>query len=296
MKIRLILNFILFSITPLVLIAQDPVKTTNDFVNEDFSYFLANVSYINDNVFMGRRDSIAAPYLFPSIGYYNKSGFFADASLSFLTGSEANRVDLILLSAGYNFNSNNFSGGISGTAYFFSDESYNVMSSVLGDLTGTISYDFQVVEATFSLSSYFNDGSSTDIITGLMLDRTFYAINKNLMINPNISLYAGTQNFYEQYYRSSRLGNRKGNGMGNSGSGTAQPNTINIDEVQKFKVLNIELAIPLHYNYRHFFFSFYPMMAFPQSSATIINEDTIIEEDLKPVFYWSVGISYWFKS
>ncbi|MGB5360236.1 MAG: hypothetical protein WBN27_09875, partial [Eudoraea sp.] len=172
MKIRLILNFILFSITPLVLIAQDPVKTTNDFVNEDFSYFLANVSYINDNVFMGRRDSIAAPYLFPSIGYYNKSGFFADASLSFLTGSEANRVDLILLSAGYNFNSNNFSGGISGTAYFFSDESYNVMSSVLGDLTGTISYDFQVVEATFSLSSYFNDGSSTDIITGLMLDRT----------------------------------------------------------------------------------------------------------------------------
>lgn len=296
MKIRLILNFFLFSITPLVLIAQDPVKTTNDIVNEDFSYFLANVSYINDNVFMGRRDSIAAPYLFPSIGYYNKSGFFADASLSFLTGSEANRVDLFLLSTGYNFNLNKFSGGISGTAYFFNEESFNVMSSVLGDLTGIISYDFEVMEASFSLSSYFNDGSSTDIITGLMLDRTFYAINKNLMIIPNISLYAGTQNFYEQYYRSSRLGNRKGNDMGNSGSGTAESNTINIDEVQKFKVLNIELAIPLHYNYRHFFFSFYPMMAFPQSSATIINEDTIVEEDLKPVFYWSAGISYWFKS
>ena len=296
MKIRLILSFFLFSTVPLVLLGQDPVKTTNDIVNEDFSYFLANVSYISDNVFMGRRDSIAAPYLFPSIGYYNKSGFFADASLSFLTGSEANRVDLILVSAGYNFNSNNFSGGISGTAYFFNDESYNVMSSVFGDLTGIISYDFEVMEATFSLSSYFNDDSSTDFITGLMFDRTFYAINKNLMIIPSISLYAGTQYFYEQYYRSSRFGNRKGKSMGNSGSETEESNMINIDEVQEFKVLNIELAIPLHYNYRHFIFSFYPMMAFPQSSATIINEDTIVEEDLKPVFYWSAGISYWFKS
>ena len=296
MEIRLILSIFLFSTIPLVLLGQDPVKTTNDIVNEDFSYFLADVSYISDNVFMGRRDSIAAPYLFPSIGYYNKSGFFADASLSFLTGSEANRVDLFLLSTGYIFNLNKFSGGISGTAYFFNEESFNVMSSVLGDLTGIVSYDFEVMEASFSLSGYFNDGSSTDIITGLMLDRTFYAINKNLMIDPSISLYAGTQHFYQQYYNSSRLGNRKGNGMGNSGSGAAEPNMINIDEVEKFKVLNIELAIPLHYNYRHFFFSFYPMMAFPQSSATIISEDNIVEEDLKPVFYWSAGISYWFKS
>ncbi len=296
MKIRLILYFFLFSMIPLVLMGQDPVKSTNDIVNEDFSYFLANVSYINDNVFMGRRDSIAAPYLFPSIGYYNKSGFFADASLSFLTGSEANRVDLFLLSAGYNFNSNKLSWGISGTAYFFNEESFNVMSSVLGDLTGIVSYDFEVLEATLSLTSYFNDGSSTDFITGLMLDRTFYAINKNLMINPGISLYAGTQYFYQQYFRSSRLGNRKGKGMGNSGSETAESSMINIDEVQNFKILNIELEIPLHYNYRHFIFSFYPMMAFPQSSATIINEDTILTEDLKPVFYWSAGISYWFKS
>ena len=240
MKIRLILSFFLFSTIPLVLLGQDPVKTTNDIVNEDFSYFLANVSYINDNVFMGRRDSIAAPYLFPSLGYYNKSGFFADASLSFLTGSEANRVDLFLLSTGYNFNLNKFSGGISGTAYFFNEESFNVMSSVLGDLTGIVGYDFEVMEASFSLTGYFNDGSSTDIITGLMLDRTFYAINKNLMINPSISMYAGTQHFYQQYYSSSRLGNRKGNGMGNSGSESAEPNMINIDEVEKFKVLNIE--------------------------------------------------------
>jgi hypothetical protein len=45
---------------------------------------------------MGRFDSITSPYIVPSIGYYDASGFFADASLSYLTNRE-NRIDLFLL-------------------------------------------------------------------------------------------------------------------------------------------------------------------------------------------------------
>lgn len=294
MKLRLIYYIMLFSLAPLLLIAQDPVKNNTNKADEGFSYFLADVSYINDYVFMGRRDSIAAPYLIPSMGYYDKSGFFADASLSFLTGSEASRVDLVWLSAGYIFNTNKFSGGISGTAYFFNEESNNVMSSVVGDLTGIISYDFKLLETTLYLSTYFNDGSKNDFIGGLMFDHTFYAINKNLVINPRISFYAGSQYFYEQYFRSSRLGNRKGKGMGSTGAGVSDSNMVDIEEVQKFNFLNIELEIPLQYNYKQFIFSINPMLALPQSSATIYSEDTFITEDLKPVFYWSAGISYWF--
>jgi hypothetical protein len=294
MKLRFTLYFFICSFFPLVLVGQDTTKITTEKADEDFSYFLADVSYINDYVFMGRRDSVAAPYLFPSIGYYDKSGFFADASLSFLTGSENSGVDLILLSAGYNFNSNKISGGISGTAYFFSEESNNVMSSVSANLTGIVGYDFGLLETTLSLGTYFNDGSSTDFIAGFMLNRNLYAINNNLLINPTITLYAGTQYFYEQYYSNSRLGNRKGKGMGNTGSGAIDSNMANIDEVQKFNVLNIELEIPLQYHYKHFIFSFNPMLALPQSSSTIFYEDTFITEDLTPVFYWTAGISYWF--
>jgi hypothetical protein len=295
MNIRLTLYFFICSIFPLILVGQDPSKIATDKVDEDFSFFMADVSYINDYVFMGRRDSIAAPYLFPSIGYYDKSGFFADASLSFLTGSQASGVDLILLSAGYNFNSNKISGGISGTAYFFSEESNNVMSSVSANLTGLVGYDFGLLETTLSLGTYFNDGNSTDFFIGLMFDRTFYALNNKLLINPGISLYAGTQYFYEQYYSNSRLGNRKGKGMGSTGSVSIDSNMANIQDVQKFNVLNLELEMPLHYYHKQFIFSFYPIMAFSQSSATIATEDGITQEDLTPVFYWSAGISYWFK-
>jgi hypothetical protein len=39
---------------------------------------LTDISYQNDAVFMGRFDSITSPYIVPSIGYYDASGFFVD--------------------------------------------------------------------------------------------------------------------------------------------------------------------------------------------------------------------------
>ncbi len=101
MKSRLLLVALWVPAFYFGLIAQNIKKAVKEKSTDTPSYVMADVSYINDAVFMGRRDSIAAPYIFPSIGYYDTSGFFADASASYLTGSEANRVDLFLISAGY---------------------------------------------------------------------------------------------------------------------------------------------------------------------------------------------------
>lgn len=90
------------------------------------------------------------------------------------------------------------------------------------------------------------------------------------------------------------MGNRKGNGNGqNQQIGTT---VVGIDEVNKFNLLNLELSLPIHYYYKSFIFSFSPHLAFPQSNATIVTEDAIIKEDLKEVFYFSAGISYWFNT
>ena len=37
-------------------------------------------------------------------------------------------------------------------------------------------------------------------------------------------------------------------------------------------------------------------VALPQSSPTIITEDEVIKEELKSVFYFSAGISYWLNT
>src|ERR1022692_354797 len=48
------------------------------------SYFQADVSFLSNNIFFGRKDSIATLYITPSFGYYHKSGFFVSALASYL--------------------------------------------------------------------------------------------------------------------------------------------------------------------------------------------------------------------
>jgi len=292
MGVRLSIGLLLLS--PMFIIAQNNIKSAEEIASKNESYVLTDISFINDAIFMGRRDSIAAPYIFPSIGYYDKSGFFIDASASYLTSSDENRVDLFLLSAGYLFAGDKLSGGISGTAYFFNGDSYNVRSETVGDISGFLSVDLKALEVSLLASTFFNDGSSTDIFGGLMLDRTFYTNDNSFLINPSISVYAGSQYFYEAYYGTSRLGNRKGQGTGASEPSVAT--AVKIAEASKLNILNVELSLPVQYYHEHFIFSFSPVLSLPQSSATITTEDSVITEDLESVFYFSVGVSYWFNT
>ena len=273
--------------------AQDRKASEREPQDAAFSYVLADVSYVSDAVFMGRRDTVAAPYLLPSLGYYHKSGFFADASLSYLVAEGEGRVDLFLLTAGFTFGKDRLSGGISGTAYFFNEASYNVKSETVGDLTGLIGYDWGPLETSLSLSTYFNNGDSPDFFTGIMLSRDLITSDKHWMFRPSFSAYAGTQYFYEAYYNTSRLGNRKGSGRG-TGSGGAASESLTLAEVEKFKLLNLEISLPIHFFQGHFIISATPSLAFPQSPATVTGTDQDFTEELDPSFYLIAGLSYWF--
>ena len=293
MQAKIIQVILLIVLSFLQAKAQNNENSIKEISDKEESYILTDVSYISDAVFMGRRDSIAAPYVFPSIGYYDRSGFFADASVSYLTASTEQRVDLVLMSTGYLFDSRKWSGGITATGYFFNEDSYNVLSETSVSINGLVSYDFETFEASLSANSFFNT-NATDIFCELKIGRAIYADGNKFLIQPSISVGAGTQNFYEAYYQSSRLGNRKGNNQG--GQDQTSPSSITISEATEFNILNIELSAPLQYYHNSFIFSLSPVLALPQSSATITTDDVIIKEDLESVFYWSVGISYWFKT
>jgi hypothetical protein len=271
---------------PFYLLAQDSTK-----VEKVKSYILTDVSFQNDAVFMGRRDSIAAPYLVPSIGYYDASGFFADASLSYLTKSSESRVDLFLLTVGYRFESKKLSGYFSGTNYFFNDVSYNVQSEIVADVSAIVSYDLNIFKTSLTASTYFNKNSDPDFFIGVHLAKEIHTTDESFEIIPTVSLYAGSQYFYEEYYKNNRLGNSNGNG-----GQPQQTQNIVINEVNSFNILSIELSIPINYYYKSFIISITPKLALPQSNATFTTEDAVFKENLKEVFYWSAGISYWFDT
>lgn len=283
---RLLLFLMLFQ--GIGLWAQPDKNLRDEKTQEGISFLFADLSYSSDAVFLGRRDSVAAPYLMPSLGYYHRTGFYVDASLSYLIKDE-NRVDMGLFSAGYRFDANGLNGGIAATKYFFNEESYNVQSQTSGNLMALLGYDFGFLELSVTGSVYFSEDGDTDFFAGLILDNTLSLIENKLILNPTFRLNAGSQYFYQEYYQNSRLGNRKGK----NAMQQMPVETIKVEEASNFNILSVELSLPVYYYHNQFIFSFRPHLAFPQGESKIITPDFVFEETLEDVFYFSVGIGYW---
>ena len=141
-KFATLILLILFTNT---VISQNKSPDAKIIKNKDSSYTSISLNYISDAIYMGRKDSISAPYLYPSITYYHKSGFYANGSFSYLTKSNESRIDLFLLTAGFEFSVKKFDGDLSVTKYFFNEDSYNVISEVQADFTAAFSYDLDII-------------------------------------------------------------------------------------------------------------------------------------------------------
>jgi hypothetical protein len=282
-------------------------QNTSDSVEQsqmgDPSYVSIAVNFMNDAVYLGRKDSISAPYLYPSITYFNKTGLYATGSFSFLTKSNESRIDLFLGTIGYEINSKKFSGDISFTKYFFNTDSYNVISEVEADLTGTLGYDFDVFNLNLSLTNFFNKNSTSDIFLSSEISHDFVSTDRKFQISPTMGIFLGSQNFYKEYYIYNRFGSERSTGSGQgSGQGTgstADPietttTTVVLEESEKFDLMAVEFSIPIWYMAKPFTVSFLPVLVVPQNPATLTVDSAIYEEDLENTFYWMVGLSYRF--
>ena len=261
------------------------------------SYTTIAVNYINDAVFMGRKDSISSPYLYPSLSYHHKSGLYAKSSFSYLTKSNESRIDLYLFTLGLDFNTTKFYADISATKYFFNTDSYNIISEVKTDITANLKYDFNIFNIAIMASNYFNDNNTSDFFLSTELSHDFITTNNKFQFSPTIGAHFGSQNFYETYYTNKQIsegGNSSGNGSG-TGTGTTTTTTTTITESEKFKIMAIEFSLPIWYINKKYTLSFLPVFAIPQSETTILIDDTLEKENLKNTFYWILGVSYKFN-
>lgn len=282
-------------LSSMVVIGQNKTGSTQPKAAKDSSYISLSLNFISDAVFMGRKDSISAPYVYPSVSYHHNSGFYASGSFSYLTKSDQSRIDLFLFTTGFDFLVKKLSGNISITKYFFNTDSYNVISEVEGDFTATINYDFNALNVGLSSSIYLNSNSSSDFFLSSDISHDFISSNSKFQISPAVGIYFGSQNFYEEYYVTNRLGNG-GRGQGQGSNNTNEVMTdVSITESEKFNLMAIEFSLPMWYVHKQITVSFLPMLVLPQSEATIITNDTVIEEKLDETFYWILGLSYNFK-
>ncbi len=261
------------------------------------SYVELSADYISNIVFAGRKDSVAVPYLRPGIGWFHKSGVYAQGSLSLLTGANENGIDLYTFTGGYRYSNQQLATGVQFSKYFFAENSYNVQSAMSGYGLAYFGYNVYDVVSVYA-DAMASFGSSSDFFTGIELSRPFYLAADRLSITPVFYTFFGTQRYYDAYYSSRHYGMQGGAGNGNGpGGGTGGPATATtgmLVESAAFKLLSLEVSAPVTFAFNRFTLQFNPVYVFPQSPSSFTENGTVTKEVLENTFYWELGLRYRF--
>lgn len=253
------------------------------------SKFVFDLNFLNNSVYLGRKDSLTVPYLTPGISFIMPSGFYAAANASFLTNES--RLDLFTLEAGYDFVKRNFDAGVSAAKYFYNTASVNVAAELSATVTASAGYTFSFIRP--SLSSTVSMGSNKPDYTATFgLEHSFVTSDEAFSFTPAFYLNGSTQNYYDAYYSKRRYNKRKNR------TTTITAQTV---DASKFKLLDYELTASAEYKVKDFAFYFEPAVAFPQNPVTVVVNikppigpavTKTFTEKLETSFYWTVGMSY----
>lgn len=256
------------------------------------SYWKVTVGYVTNSVYNGRKDSLNTPYLTPAIGYYAKSGFFADGSLSYLARQGSDGIDLATLEMGYDFTIKNFDGEVMGSKFFYNSNSTNTKSEINSSLSATAGYDFGFIHP--GVQGTISFGKSTDYAVAVSLDHAFYAAGDKLVITPTALMNASTQNYYGSYYNKRRYARLR--------KKVYYDISADVSDASRFKLLDYELSVPVDYTAGKFTLSVVPSFAVPVNPAVITvnikssaNSATISKtstEKTENTFYASFQVSY----
>jgi len=268
---------------------QGLVKHDSTFFNKASQTSKVNLrlQYTSDWVYAGRKDSLPAPYLTPSILYAHHSGFYVKGFLSYLTSEK--RIDLWGVGAGYKTNKGNLYWGIGGELRIFNDNSYAIQSSVNAMAYTYLAYDLPWIETTVDVNGFF--GETGDILAGLELGKTFFLADNKFSIYPNVYGLWGTQRYFSEYYSYKSTTQRKQLGQGGNNPPPVIAYAI-MEEATKFKFLSVDLGIAFRYRLNNITFHFLPSYAIPFNAATFNTDNTISKENLKNTFYYNLGINF----
>ena len=271
-------------------------QSSGNDTGSDKSYFEADLSYLSNNVYLGRHDSLRVPYFTPTFGYYNKSGFYTSASLSYLNSADISRIDLFSIIAGYMFKVDKLSFDFYGEKDFYNSQSQNVKSETKGGLNGILAYNFGFIKPVLQGGILFN--TKSDYYAALGLEHSFDFMDDNFEITPSFLVNASTQNYYSSYYSKRKFKPKRKNQAG----GIITTKAVLLD-ASAFKVMDFEFSLPLDYSAGKFLFDITPSLAVPENPNTVLTTVTLpsgIEitrtktEKLSSLFFWSAGITYSF--
>ncbi|WP_184546437.1 hypothetical protein [Mucilaginibacter sp. FT3.2] len=265
-------------------------KTDKDDKSAPENSFKFGLSYLSNNVIMGRADTIKTAMLIPDIKYTFSNGIYVLGSVTYIPNRVSGKLDEGNITAGYDFDiTDDLSATTSFSKLFYNKNSTQIGSSIsstisasldydIGDIiTPTIGVDYNFVKQGFKNDIFLNAGLSHDFInTGLLSDDDF------LVISPSVTVNAGTQNFYDAYLTLKKYKLK-------SKTATSKTLTKQETKLSKFNLLDYEFSLPIAYKIGRLIFHFTPTYAVSQNKLPANITGSMIT---KPgIFYFDTGVT-----
>ncbi len=290
----LIAFFLLFAFTAFGqtsdLPGADEKAKPDDKSNPGTSSFKFGLSYLNNNVFMGRTDTVQTPIIVPQVKYTLKSGIYFSGSLDFLPNKKNKKLDGGDLSAGYDFDiTDDLSGAASFTKLFYSSASTQIAAGISSTFNVNFNYDISDIISP-SVSADYNlnkQGIGSDFFLNLGLTHDFINVgifgdNDILLISPTIAVNTGSQNFYDAYLTKKKLKNARRTAIQNALL------TRYINQLSQFALLDYEISVPIEYKTGHFIFQFTPTYAIVKNQ---LPKQIAAQVSSQPsIFYFETGV------
>ncbi len=223
---------------------------------ENKSYFMTGLNYMSNNVYLGRKDSVALPFISPYIGYHFSNGIYGKAIVS--DAPTKGYIDLLTLEAGWDHNlGDHFNLGVCGDKFYYNKNSTNIRSATKGGLGANGQYTNDWIEPQLTWDFNFNK-ASTDYVLGLELDHDFDLKKHKFHIVPAVSLNYGTRHFYDDYFINRFLKKDK----------TLAAYNV-VADANEFVPLDYEIKTKFTYRVTKWLFTLTPTYSVPTSPATI---------------------------
>ena len=269
------------------------------------SYFKFSNSFLTNDVYNGRQDSIVKPYLKPAISYVNKSGFSTSLSGYYLTLPNQNRFDYFSVDMDYSYHpTTEMTTGISANRTFYNKSSTALKSSLIGSLGVNLAYDFGFIEVMTEGGILFSEKKDLSLDIEFLHEFSIGEDDTKFSITPTFDIEMNTVNYYEGYL------NRKVHGKKGK---KAVINSTTVSQVfvnkNKFSLMTYEISSPVSYEFNHFVLFATPTFAIPQNpihtttqtkttsstgvvTTTFKDSTPISEKKLKPLFFAEIGLYY----
>ncbi len=247
---------------------------------DELTYFSSGINYLSNNVYLGRHDSAALPYISPFIGYQLHNGLYGKAIVSYAPTKKAGHFDLLTLELGYDRSfGKRILTGVSAERYFYYKNSPGVRASIKTNVSLYCTYKSEKVEPTVIFA--VNRAKSNDYVMGLVLGHNFRFASSRLIAYPAVAFYAGSQHYYDDYLLAQLTKKNK-----------AFTTREIVSNAGQNKPLVFEFSAKVTYRTESWLFTLLPTYAAPMSAATIKLPNKVVTEKLSSSFFLSLEACY----